>query len=225
MKKALVILAALAFAAAAQAEVILNWNFVNSLIVSQVADTINANLDGGLNTVTRGGGAGTSAGASSFRTVGFQNNGISTANTDYFQISLSAAAGYELSLNTISGNFAGTAGFSTGAGVSHQWAYSFDDVSYSLIDSPVARVGNGTSSFDLSGTAALQNISDATTVYLRYYASGQTTTGGWGFYSGGGVSGVNVDGDLAPTGIPEPATMSLLGLGALAMVLRRKMSK
>jgi hypothetical protein len=29
----------------------------------------------------------------------------------------------------------------------------------------------------------------------------------------------------SPTPIPEPATMSLLGLGALAMVLRRKMKK
>lgn len=28
-----------------------------------------------------------------------------------------------------------------------------------------------------------------------------------------------------PTGVPEPATMSLLGLGALAMVLRRKLRK
>ena len=31
--------------------------------------------------------------------------------------------------------------------------------------------------------------------------------------------------DTAPAAIPEPATMSLLGLGALAMVLRRKISK
>ena len=31
--------------------------------------------------------------------------------------------------------------------------------------------------------------------------------------------------DTAPAAIPEPTTMSLLGLGALAMVLRRKISK
>ncbi len=31
--------------------------------------------------------------------------------------------------------------------------------------------------------------------------------------------------DVAPAPVPEPATMSLLGLGALAMVLRRRMSK
>ncbi len=223
MKKALVIMAVLAMAAAAQAEVILNWAFLNSNIVSQSADTTNANLDSGspLNDMIRGAGAGSSIGASSFRTLGFQNNGINVANTDFFQFSLSAAAGYELSLTSITGAFVGTGSFSTNLGVDHQWAYSFDDSSYTLIGTAVNRVGNGSSFFDFSGTAALQNVADTSTVYLRYYATGQTSTGGWGFAS----AGIQVDGTVAPSAIPEPATMGLLGLGALAMVLRRRMSK
>ena len=37
--------------------------------------------------------------------------------------------------------------------------------------------------------------------------------------------GANYTADLNVTAIPEPATMSLLGLGALAMVIRRKIRK
>ena len=188
MKKALVILAALSMAAAAQADVILSWTFAGATTpVSQVADSIDANLDtgSGLNDLTRGAGAGTSAGASSFRTTGFQNNGIAVGNTDYFQFSLSAAAGY------------------------------------TLIGTAQARIGNGSTTFDFSGTSALQNVAASETVYLRYYASGQTSTGGWGINS----TGMTVDATLTPTSVPEPATMGLLGLGALAMVLRRKIRK
>ena len=36
---------------------------------------------------------------------------------------------------------------------------------------------------------------------------------------------LSLDGTMTPTSIPEPATMGLLGLGALALVIRRKLSK
>jgi len=218
MKKLMAVLMVFAIAAVAQAKVIATWTFPVSSQVSQDADSQDANLAGKV-TLTRGAGAPATTGAG-FRTTGFQNNGINVANTDFYQISLAAATGYELSLNSISGDFAGTPTFSPTPGVSHQWAYSFDDSSYTLIDNAVSRVGNGTSDFDFSGTSALQNIPASSTVYLRYYASGQTSTGGWGFTS----AGFSVDGAVTQT-IPEPATMSLLGLGALAMVLRRKMKK
>jgi len=182
--------------------------------VSQVADTIIPNLDtgGAYNDLTRGAGAGTSAGASSFRTTGFQNNGIDTANTDYFQVFLSAANGYGLSLSSITAVFAGTTSFSANHGVEMQWAYSFDGgVNLTLIGSSQFRIGNGSVTWDLSGTPALQGIAAGTDVTLRMYASGQTTTGGWGYI---GDSGLQVYGTV----IPEPSVLGLMLLGGLGVM-------
>lgn len=227
MKKLVVGLMVLGLAAAASADIILGWSFSGTTpIVSQVAnDTIATGLDtGGIyNDLTRGAGAGTSAGSSSFRTTGFQNNGIDVGNTDYFQFIVSAASGYTLSLTGIDGAFAGTTSYSPSPGVDHQWAYSLDGSSFTLIGSAVNRIGNGTSSFDLSGVGALQNIGDGTDVYLRYYATGQTSTGGWGFFSTGGTAqALALDATLSA--IPEPSVLALLSIGVLgvARFVRRR---
>lgn len=215
MKKLVVGLMVLGMAAAASADVILGWTFTSSVNpASQVAGTIDANLDSGgiYNDLTRGAGAAANTAGSTFRTTGFQNDGISTANTDYFQFIVSSAIGYTLSLNSIDGNFAGTTSYSASPGVAQQWAYSFDGSTFTLIGSPVARIGNGTSSFDLSGVGALQGVGAGTDVYLRYYASGQTSTGGWGFSS----AGFEVDGTI--TAIPEPSVLALLSIGVLGIM-------
>ena len=209
--------------AGAQADIILGWSFSGATpIVSQVAnDVLNANLDSGgaYNNLTRGAGAGTSSGNSSFRTVGFQNNGISVANTDFFEIKLSAASGYTLSLSGISGTYVGTSSYFASPGVSDQWAYSTDGSTFTLIASAVQSTSLSRS-HDFSGEAALQNVAAGTDVYLRYYATGQTSTGGWGF----GSAGIDIDGTI--TVVPEPGVMALLSIGGLAVlrVARRRKS-
>jgi len=59
---------------------------------------------------------------------------------------------------------------------------------------------------DLSSIAALQNVPDSATVTLRYYASGQTKTGTWGFSSTvAGQFGLAIGGTLAASNLPPLA--------------------
>lgn len=160
------------------------WDFFTGGSVSAptwTAEVFNANMDSSA-IMTRGSSAAASAANNSFRTTGFQNNGLATTNTDYFQVTLSASAGYTLSITSITGRFNGTATYYASPGVSDQWAYSLDGSTFTLIGSPLQSTSL-TRTWDFSGVSALQNISASTAVTLRYYATGQTGTGGWGYFS------------------------------------------
>ncbi len=182
------------------------WDFTGANNVSAWgATTINSILDtfGGKYIITRGTSASSSSGANSFRTTGFQNNGISTTNTDYYQVKLKAKTGYTLSLSSIDATYAGTGTFCASPGVSAQFAYSLDGTSYTLIDTLFTLTGtpSAMNTIDLSGIGTLQHLPSTQTIYLRYYASGQTTTGGWGFYSSDtGNNGLSVGGSIDPVG-------------------------
>lgn len=171
--------------ALAQTVDIASWNFTGqSSVVTSTASASDSNL-AAVPILTRGPGAAASSGNNSFRTVGFQNNGIALSNTDYFQVTLTAAANFSLSLSSIDARLAGTASFAASPGVSNQFAYSLDGTNFTLIGAPVIVVGAPATmpQVNLSGVSALQNIPQGTTVTLRFYASGQTTSGGWGFNS------------------------------------------
>jgi len=187
------------------------WDFTGAgPYTTLAATTFNANLSSS-NLITRGAGAASSAGANSFRTVGFQNNGISTSNTDYFQITLGPNSGYAMSLSTIDAKFAGTATFYASPGVTSQFAYSLDGTNFTLIGSPVQSTSLTMTQIDISGISALQNIAAGTTVTIRYYASGQTTTGGWGFYSSAsGSNGLEIGGTMSAAGPNITVTPSTL---------------
>lgn len=178
---------------------IASWDFTGEAnLATSTAEVFDPNLDAS-SVLTRGAGAAASAGTNSFRTVGFQNNGISVANTDYFENTFSAAPGYTLSFSTINATFAGTATFSAGAGVSMQYAYSLDGTNFTLIGSPFVLTANGAMpAINLSGISALQNVADNITVTFRFYASGQTTTGGWGYNSPSAAPGLAFGGTVTP---------------------------
>ena len=152
--------------------------------------------------LSRGATATWSGANNSFRTQGFQNNGISVNNTDYFKTSFTASNNI-LSLTSIRAAFNGTASYIANPGVQIQFAYSFNDTDYTLINSPTTVLNtNQTVNINVAGISALQNIAAGTTVYFRFYASGQTTTGGYGFYSSAsGSYGLEFDGRLKTTTI------------------------
>jgi len=159
------------------------WN-VSSLNNTPTATaTTFVNLDATNNLMTRGSTALASTGGASFRTTGFKNEGIATTNTDYFQVTLKPIENARLSIATIDATFNGTASYYVTPGVTSQFAYSLNGTDFTLINSPVQSSSLTMATVDVSGISALQNVLSSTTVTLRYYASGQTTTGGWGFFS------------------------------------------
>jgi hypothetical protein len=131
---------------------ILAWDFAGvSSPVTASPTTRNGNLD--TTALTRGSSAASSTASNSFRTQGFQNNGISTANTDYFQFVVSAATGYTLSLSMIDYRTVGTGTFvyssaTAGAGtsVSVQFAYSTDGTTFTTLASPAQTYTSQTTS-------------------------------------------------------------------------------
>ena len=186
------------------------WDFSGNsgTAATFAATTWNSNLSStaSVKNITRGAGAAASSAGNSFRTTGFKNDGISTANTDYFQVTLTAATGYKVSLSTINANFGGTATYYVSPGVTSQFAYSLDGSSFTLIGSAVQSTSLTMSQISLSSITALQNVAAGTTITLRYYASGQTSTGGWGFLSAAsaGTNGLAIGGtvDLAASAPP-----------------------
>lgn len=176
------------------------WDFsgVTTAVPTYTATTFNSNLSSS-NLITRGAGATASSAANSFRTTGFKNEGISTANTDYYQITISPAIGYNLSLSTIDAKFGGTASYYAAPGVTSQFAYSLDGINFTLIGLPELTTNLTMTQVDLTSISVLQNVTSGTTVTIRYYASGQTATGGWGFLSGAspGTNGLAIGGAIA----------------------------
>lgn len=183
MKKLLLVFFALPMLATAQ---IAHWNCSGASEVATLDATVfNTNLDSSP-TLTRGSGAPASAGANSFRTTGFQNNGIAVTNTDYFQHELSAASGYSLSMDSIKVTVTGTASYAVAPGVNMDYAYSFDGTNFTLVNSGANVIGtNQTFVVNLGGISALQNVDAATTITFRFYATGQSSTGGWGYFQEG----------------------------------------
>lgn len=172
--------------------------------------------------MTRGTGISNNNAANSFRGTGFSNDGIAVTNTDYFQFAVNSSGLSLFSIESLAGNFNGTSTFSANPGVTMQWAYSLDGTNFSLAATDFVRVGSGAFTYTFTGTdaTALTDISSAT---FRLFASGQTTTGGWGLQSAAtpGTVGLTVNGTV--TAVPEPSSLAILSLcGVGGAIYRRR---
>ena len=204
----LMLLSALPFGLNAQTVALASWDFygVNTGPATATAQTNTDNPFLAPPTLTRGPNAAANGAVNnSFRTVGFQNNGIAVTNTDYFQFQISPNTGKKVTLTSIVARFNGTAGFFVSPGVESRFAYSKDGVNFTLFSSPSVFVtaSNTPFSFDLTTSIPddLKDIPEGTTVTIRYYASGRTATGGWGFFSGSsGALGLVLNGTVS-TGV------------------------
>jgi hypothetical protein len=225
MKKTILTLVAVGtLSLTASAQNILVWDFFGANSTDRPTMDSTSNVLGtSVSTLSRGATATASTGVNSFRTLGFQNDGISLDNTDYFEWTLTVTEPvFNISLNSIDARFAGTTTFANAPGVTMAYAYSLDGgTSFTLLDSFVLVGTPSFFSYDLSGVSALQNVTAANDITFRFYASGQTATGGWGFSN----TELQAEGLVLTGTIPEPSTYALLalaGAGLAGHMIRRR---
>lgn len=203
-------------AGVASADTIASWDFSGFAgTEATAAGTMASGMEG--STLSHGAGLQfVTPNPNAFNGTGFLASlAASLADDDYFTFSLEASANYSFSVSSIDFSFD-----ASGSGP-QSWALfssvdGFADAGDALYN--WASVGTGTRTATLSGITELQNAFGP--VEFRVYGYDASLQSGTGSFEGAG-NDVTVNGTV----VPEPATMGLLGLGALAMGLRRKMQK
>ena len=205
MKKVFVVLAILAIASVAQAELLATWTFAGGNGTVTENATINADQ------VVFGDLVRTGLGTASTAAGQFSSNGWQDGGDISFSVTLSA--GYFISGATM--NIASIQGSNTGPGTT-QWQLNGSDVAGASLTRTASTVTSWNATIGTIGTGANT---------LSIVAVGTANVTGGATASAGSlrINDLTMNGEV--TSIPEPATMSLLGLGALAMALRRKIRK
>ena len=225
MKKLMIALAIVALASVAQAEVVASWTASGANNFNSMG-TVAATTSGyGFSMIGGGGFNGTSAPAgATFSGAGATAGSASAAygTGEYLYFTWNNA--YTLTLDSVTARYSRGSGGATTA----QWG---------IIDGGWTSIGSAASI--TMATAPGTSYAGITTTFssVSGLKSGQL---GVAFYGGTGTSAtdwvrldsrpsatpmaaLSIEGTMVP--IPEPATMGLLGLGALALALRRKLSK
>jgi len=228
MKKLMIALAIVALASVAQAELLATWTAagVNNIASNSYGQTGGSTYNF---TMVAGGGwvAGGSPSAATFAGAGADAASASAAYTDGQYVYFTWDTDYTLSLDSVSALYTrsgtGAQNAQWGTIISSTWTSIGTAISITSTATPTTSTAPITTTF--TGVSGLESgqlglafyggTSSANTAWVRLDSRPSTTP----------QVALSINGTMDPVSVPEPATMGLLGLGALAMVLRRKMSK
>ena len=226
MKKLIVALAIAAIASVAQAELLATWtsSAANNLDAASYAQT-----GGSTYTFTMVGASGFAGGAApagtTFAGAGANAGSAAAAYAAGQYVYFTWDTDYTLSLDSVSALYTrsstGAQNAQWGTIISSTWTSIGTAISGIVTATPTTSTAPITTTF--TGVTGLESGQ----LGVAFYGGTSSANSAWVRLDSRPSATPNValaiNGTMAP--VPEPATMGLLGLGALAMVLRRKMSK
>ena len=226
MKKLMIALAIVALASAAQAELLATWTAsgVNNLAGGSFGQTGGSTYTF---TMVAGGGwvAGGTPSAATYAGAGADAATAAAAYTDGQYLYFTWDTDYTLSLDSVSALYTrsatGAQNAQWGTIISGTWSSIGTAITGITTATPTTSTATITTSF--TGVTGLESGQ----LGVAFYGGTGTSATDWvrldSRPSATPMAALSIEGTMVP--IPEPATMGLLGLGALALALRRKLSK
>lgn len=188
---------------------VLSWNF-NGAAGSEASiavTTKDANLT--TSAVTRGAGVAAAALANAFSSSGWNvaTQALAISGNKYFQFTVNAASGYQVSLSTLDVFFRRS---STGPNT-FQWQYSRDgfatagtDLGTNISYTATTTGGDALAQLSLAGISALQNVAGSTTITFRLFGWGASAAAGTFAFGRPATASLSIGGTVTPVSGTTP---------------------